>query len=65
MPKGKYSICLNNLSGEVLAHINIMHSGGDNGYYLPLNSVYTNGIYSITVSNINSGKTIHLPVVIN
>jgi hypothetical protein len=65
MPKGKYSVCLNNLSGEVFARINIMHTGDNKGYYLPLNSVYTHGIYNITVSNINSGKTIHLPVIIN
>jgi len=65
MPKGKYSIRLNSLSGEFLSGLNILHAGADNEYYLPINSVYTNGIYSITVSNISSGKTIHLPVIIN
>jgi hypothetical protein len=65
MSKDSYTIKFSSLSGETLFGINIMHPGGDNEYYLPLNSVYTKGIYTLTISGKNTGKIIHLPIVVN
>jgi hypothetical protein len=65
MPKDKYTVKFSSLSGETLSAVNIMHPGGDNEYYLPLNSVYTKGLYTVTIFGANIRKTIHLPVLIN
>lgn len=65
MLKDNYTIKLTGLSGETLAGINIMHPGGNSEYYLPLNSVYTKGVYAVTIFGINTRKIIHLPVIIN
>lgn len=64
MPGDDYSIKLTNVSGEVLLTKNIKHEGGNNEYYLTVNSVIK-GIYTITVSGKNSGKIIHLPIIVN
>ena len=45
--------------------MNITHSGDNKKYYLPLNSVYTKGIYTITISGKNTEKIIHLPIIVN
>ncbi len=65
MPKDNYDIKINSLSGRILSGLNIMHNGGNSEYYLPLNSVYTKGIYSLTISGKNTGKIIHLSIVVN
>lgn len=65
MVKDNYSIKLTNLSGKILINKNIVHSGGDNEYYIALSSVYSPGIYSIIISGNKAEKAIHLPIVIN
>ncbi len=64
MPKDYYNIKLSGLSGEILSAQNIIHYGGSNEYYLPVNSVYTKGIYTVIISGRDTKKIIHLPVVI-
>jgi hypothetical protein len=64
IPKDNYTITFGSLSGKILSAINIIHSGENKKYYLPLNSVYTKGIYTVTVSGKNTKKIIHLPIVV-
>ncbi len=64
IPKDNYTVRLSSLTGETLAGMNIIHSGDNNTYYLPLNSVYTKGIYTVTISGKNTEKIIHLPIII-
>lgn len=63
--KDSYNIKVNNLSGRIFTNINIEHNGGNNEYYLPINSVYSKGVYSVTIEGKESKKIIHLPLVIN
>ena len=63
--KGKYRVSVSSFTGELLMNTNIIHNGGSSTYYLPLNSVYTKGLYTITISAADAGKIIHLPVILN
>lgn len=65
MPKDSYNIKVSNVEGRPYANINIEHSGGNNEYYLPVNSVYSKGVYSVTIESKVSKKIIHLPLVVN
>ena len=65
MPRDNYTVKFSSLTGKILSELNIMHSGGDNLYYLPLNSVYIKGIYALNIFGTDTRKTIHLLVVIN
>jgi hypothetical protein len=58
-------IKLSNLSGRIISSVAVTHDGADHQYYLSLNSVYTQGIYSITVTGKKTEKIIHLPIIIN
>ena len=64
IPKDNYTVRLSSLTGEILAGTNIMHSGNNTKYYLPINSVYTKGVYTITISGKNTEKIIHLPIIV-
>ena len=64
MVKDNYTVKLSSLKGEALAGMNIIHSGENNKYYLLLNSVYTKGIYTVTITGKNTEKIIHLPIII-
>jgi type IX secretion system substrate protein len=65
MVKDNYTVKLSSLTGETLAGMNIMHAGNNNKYYLLVNSVYTKGIYTVTISGKNTEKIIHLPIIVN
>ena len=65
MAKDTYNIRISTLSGRILSDVNVTHNGVNNGYYLPLNSVYTKGVYTVTISGKNTEKIIHLPVIVN
>lgn len=64
MPADDYSVKLTSLTGGILSAQNIKHAGGNDEYYLPVNTVIK-GVYSITISGKNSGKIIHLPIIVN
>ncbi len=65
MIKDNYSITLSSLSGEILLRNNISHNGGNNTYYISLNSVLAKGLNTISIYGLSAKKTIHLPIILN
>lgn len=65
MAKDNYKIIVTSLTGRGLLNSNIVHNGGNNIYYLPLNSVMNRGLYTIAISSGDGKKIIHLPVILN
>lgn len=67
MNKDDYNIQVSNLTGRLLVNTNIVHNGDNNEYYIMLKSVNVQGAgaYNLTITGKNSGKIIHLPLIIN
>jgi hypothetical protein len=65
MDKGKYEVIVFSPGGQKLASRKIDHNGGYNIYPLPLSPSWSAGIYTISVANEDSGKAIHMRLVVS
>lgn len=65
MPKGNYNVCIYNLKGEKLSSSKTSLTNGNNIYPLTLNKSWGAGLYTVSVTNKDTGKTINLQLVIN
>ena len=65
MSKGNYDVTVYDAKGQKLSSQKIQHDGGNNLYSLQSNASWAAGVYTITVLNEDSGRSVTLKLVVS
>jgi len=63
--KGNYTVMVYDAKGQKLLSQEIQHDGGNNLYQLQSDASWAAGVYNITVSNTESGKSTTLQLIVS